>query len=516
MSEQSIMAQSTTMIPKWLEIALTEWKNEDPSTRLPLKQFVTVTARENGVTSSHIYVLIDNARQWLTIPNPYYTEEELATENKKLPKWFRPAFLRWMSNNAVAPIDQLVSETFTICFPLRDQQPAYLKSIARTAQTMYLESVASQKEDEKLREMTRHIEIFRDTLNLMAGELSKLLLEKIEKRSMDIVMNGDEDAASKKRRSVLATPRLKKTKFTPKISSPNTPPLLINTSPALVPSVTNATTTPSRTVIDMTREVKPEAGGQVEQVRSVEDVKRLIKEAAAARISKTTKPPKAVEQPKEQMVEPPKEQPKEPVAPVATIVTTAAVVEPSKTTEINEQSKLIGDTEKKQPTEINVTETLTEVLTEVLSGTKSPTALTDALTLVSQTTQASQLEVSNTDEWTARFLENMATVEAKMASDRLLRAARPKPKAKRRLVRFDERSSSSPSSSPLSSTGKQNGKQEWIGYSGPFLRYRRRKVHARNNCAGCSVATEGSEPEPIAIVPTAENTKIACKFCFNL
>jgi hypothetical protein len=116
------------------------------------------------------------------------------------------------------------------------------------------------------------------------------------------------------------------------------------------------------------------------------------------------------------------------------------------------------------------------------------------------------LDSTKLEEWRNDILKNLPLVEAKMKYDKMILQEKNKNVTKKRkLVRLDKK--------PKSQADCE--KKDWILYPGPFLRNGKRKIHARNNCAGCSVASEGSEPAEIKFTPTLENMKLACGFCFS-
>jgi hypothetical protein len=155
-----------------------------------------------------------------------------------------------------------------------------------------------------------------------------------------------------------------------------------------------------------------------------------------------------------------------------------------------------------------------DILAPTSSSPPPPPPLLLSPQVVDKSSDSSKIEA-----WKSKIMQDMKIVESKMKFDKLIREQqRLKQGGKRKLVRLDKKTSStlSTSSKRKKRSDESTAKKDWIGYTGQFLRYDKRKVHARNTCAGCSVASKSCEPTVIDFVPTMQNIKLACKFCFNV
>lgn len=62
---------------------------------------------------------------------------------------------------------------------------------------------------------------------------------------------------------------------------------------------------------------------------------------------------------------------------------------------------------------------------------------------------------------------------------------------------------------------KVEEKFDWMNYQGKRLHYKGGKIHARDNCAGCKVGMGPGYLSEVYILPSPDNLKKACAFCFK-
>lgn len=157
-------------------------------------------------------------------------------------------------------------------------------------------------------------------------------------------------------------------------------------------------------------------------------------------------------------------------------------------------------------------------LSHELSPPSQSSTLTSSITIASIHESSTPLISVQQSPPSTRSQSLSSTKSSTSSSTRSSTASQSPPQlttqgTKRRLIRCDQKK-----------TRKQKSKENWLTFTGPYLQFKKSKIHAHDECAGCTIIKNNNSNNKninevfnyVTIVPNLENYNKACKFCFEL